>query len=65
MVCCIYFKTVESARGRIPEATDDKDAVDKLWDKIFIATRIYEEDPVASWKAHTENLKRKNRFLNS
>ncbi|MDA3733864.1 aminopeptidase [Niameybacter massiliensis] len=61
--CVASIPTVEWAHKVFPEATDDKDAVDKLWDKIFIATRIYEEDPVASWKAHTENLKEKTDFL--
>ena len=46
---------------------DDKDevAVEKLWDKIFIANRVYDEDPVESWHNHIENLTKKVDFLNS
>ncbi len=39
-------------------------AVEKLWDKIFIANRVYDEDPVASWDKHIENLTEKVEFLN-
>lgn len=47
--------------------SDDKDevAVEKLWDKIFIANRVYDEDPVESWHNHIENLTKKVDFLNS
>jgi aminopeptidase len=28
----------------------------KLWDAIFAAIRIYEDDPVSAWQAHQKNL---------
>lgn len=61
--CVASIPTVEWARKVFPEATSDEDAVEKLWDKIFIATRIYEEDPIAAWKAHTEDLAVRTKYL--
>lgn len=40
------------------------DAVEKLWEKIFDATRVNLEDPVAAWQRHDESLKRYKQFLN-
>lgn len=39
-------------------------AVAKLWDAIFASSRITSDDPVAEWKRHGENLKRRVDFLN-
>jgi len=39
-------------------------ALSKLWDAIFFASRITSEDPVAQWKEHGANLKRRVDFLN-
>ncbi|MDQ3916092.1 MAG: aminopeptidase [Actinomycetota bacterium] len=30
--------------------------VDRLWDAVARATRLYDDDPVASWKEHVERL---------
>lgn len=30
--------------------------VDKLWDAVARATRLYEDDPVAAWREHVERL---------
>jgi aminopeptidase len=39
-------------------------ALSKLWEAIFAASRITSADPVAHWKQHGENLKRRVDFLN-
>lgn len=39
-------------------------AVEKLWEEIFKVTRVVEDDPVASWKAHRASLTEKLDFLN-
>ena len=39
-------------------------AVDLLWDKIFDATRINEENPVEAWIQHDANLKKYKNYLN-
>ena len=38
--------------------------VERLWDAVATATRLYEPDPVAAWKAHAENLQRRADALN-
>lgn len=47
-----------------PELTSAEEQVDALWDAIFKATRIYEDDPVAAWQAHDEKLAKKAAELN-
>ncbi len=42
----------------------DEEAIEKLWEKIFEATRILEEDPIKAWEIHDENLKKYKNFLN-
>ena len=44
----------------VPEA----EAVPKLWDAIFTASRATSEDPVAAWKAHTANIHKRVAHLN-
>lgn len=45
--------------------TDDPDtALAKLWEAIFQATRINTPDPMANWKQHSDNLQKRERYLN-
>jgi len=44
----------------LPEA----EAVAKLWDAIFVASRATSEDPVAAWQQHNRNLQQRVAFLN-
>ena len=39
-------------------------AVAKLWDAIFLASRVTGEDPVAEWKRHGQSLKKRVDMLN-
>ena len=39
-------------------------AVEKLWDAIFLASRVTGNDPVAEWKRHGQNLKKRVDLLN-
>lgn len=52
------------AKKVFPEAASEEEAVDLLWDQIFKACRVYEDDPVAAWKAHEERLGAKATLLN-
>lgn len=36
----------------------------KLWDAIFAATRIYEDDPVTAWRKHQQDLVNRSAYLN-
>ena len=38
--------------------------VERLWDAVATATRLFEPDPVAAWNAHAENLQRRADTLN-
>ncbi len=40
-------------------------AVAKLWDAIFLASRVTGEDPVAEWKQHGQDLKKRVDMLNA
>ncbi|MFA9455716.1 aminopeptidase [Halalkalibacter sp. AB-rgal2] len=40
------------------------EAMDKLWEAIFSATRINEDDPVSAWNDHLNNLDQKMNTLN-
>jgi len=42
-----------------------EEAVAKLWDAIFVASRITGDDPVAEWRAHGERLKQRVDTLNA
>ncbi|MSU00490.1 aminopeptidase [Tissierella pigra] len=43
---------------------NEKEAIDKLWEKIFAATRVDQDDPVKAWEIHDKNLKKYRNFLN-
>ncbi len=43
------------ARTMFPDEPE-QEAVDKLWDAIFAASRLDGPDPVAAWRAHDERL---------
>ena len=40
-----------------------EEAHDKLWEAIFKACRIYEDDPVAAWKKHLSHLGARAKYL--
>ncbi len=44
---------------------DDNKCVEKLWDAIFSACRIDQDNPVVAWKKHNENLHTKVDYLNN
>lgn len=62
--CVVSIPTAAWSRKVFPECKTDEEANQKLWEKIFIATRMDEENPVEAWKTHTESLAERCRFLN-
>ncbi|ADW70013.1 peptidase M29 aminopeptidase II [Granulicella tundricola MP5ACTX9] len=42
----------------------EEEAMLKLWDAIFYASRATSEDPVAAWKAHSANIHQRVAYLN-
>jgi aminopeptidase len=43
----------------------DANATAKLWDAIFLTSRVLEPDPVGAWNAHSETLESKVKWLDS
>ncbi|HVT11147.1 MAG TPA: aminopeptidase [Fimbriimonadaceae bacterium] len=41
-----------------------EEAVAKLWDAIFLTSRVHESNPIAAWVAHSEGLERRVEQLN-
>jgi aminopeptidase len=52
----------EWAQKIFPDQTEEE-AVESLWDRIFAATRMHETDPIAAWKAHLDDLQKRQDFL--
>lgn len=42
-----------------------EERVEKLWDAIFQACRVYEENPVKAWQNHDKNLHKAVEYLNN
>jgi aminopeptidase len=55
--------TKDWAKLVFPGLPEDE-AVSKLWDAIFTASRATGEDPVADWKAHSAEIHRRVALLN-
>lgn len=51
------------AAAAFPELSEEE-AMQKLWDNIFMATRVDQPDPVAAWEEHDLKLKAHRKFLN-
>lgn len=51
------------ARAVFPDLPEEE-AVKSLWEAIFYATRMNEDDPIGAWEEHIKNLKDKVKFLN-
>lgn len=43
----------------------EEERIDLLWDAIFKATRIDQDDPVLAWQQHNDNLHEKVEYLNN
>ena len=52
------------ARAVFPDESEDV-AVSRLWDAIFATTRIDTPDPVAAWRAHDAQLRKRAAMLNA
>jgi len=60
----IAFATPAWARKAFPDLPSDE-AVERLWDAIFAATRADLDDPVGAWQAHLATLRQANDHLNA
>ncbi len=60
----VGYPTPNWAQKAFPDV-DTETAIATLWDAIFQVCRIDQEDPVAAWEAHIENLVRIADYLNA
>lgn len=61
--CILSIPTVGWAKKVFPGLTEEE-AVQKLWEAIFAATRIGEGDAVELWREHLADLKFRGEYLN-
>lgn len=59
----IAMPSIPWAKSVFPDL-DEEAAVEKLWEKIFAATRVDQDDPIKAWEIHDKNLKKYRDFLN-
>ncbi|MBN9616926.1 MAG: aminopeptidase [Acidobacteriales bacterium 59-55] len=60
----VAFATPEWAKLVFPNDREDV-AVAKLWEAIFVASRVDADDPVAAWQEHGARLKQRVELLNA
>lgn len=61
--CVVSVPTASWASKVFPDVSEDQ-AVSALWESILQAVRADQDDPVAAWNDHQENLKKSLDFLN-
>ncbi len=62
--CVVSIPTSSWAKRIFPDLTEE-DAVNKLWEAIFEATRMNMEDPLASWDKHLDSLTKRVDYMNN
>ncbi len=61
--CVVSIPTKGWAKRVFPDVSEEE-AMEKLWDAIFKATRMDLEDPIKAWEDHVKNTEEKVKFLN-
>ena len=61
--CVVSIPTENWAKTLFPDVSSNE-AISMLWDAIFKATRVDQNDPVKAWKEHISDLENKISFLN-
>ncbi len=61
--CVVSVPSTAWAMKMYP-GVEAQEAKEKLWDAIFNATRMNEDNPTRAWENHIENLTKKSEFLN-
>jgi aminopeptidase len=60
----LFSIPIEGWAAKVFPGLSETEQVPALWDAIFNVCRVYEEDPVAAWKIHLENLQKRSDYLN-
>jgi len=61
--CIACVPTIAWAKKVFPNAKNDDEAMELMWDAVFHATRIDDNDPIKNWESHIENLIQKRDAL--
>lgn len=61
--CVAALPSPAWAKSVFPDLSEEE-AINKLWENIFLATRVDREDPVAAWEEHQKTLVKRQNFLN-
>lgn len=59
----IAMPSLAWAKSVFPDLEDEV-AIEKLWEKVFEATRVDQENPIMAWEIHDKNLKKYRNYLN-
>ncbi|MDR7855571.1 aminopeptidase [Tissierella sp.] len=59
----VAMPSIPWAKSVFPDLDVDL-AMERLWEKVFSATRVDQDDPVKAWEIHDKNLKKYKNFLN-
>ncbi len=60
--CIVGVPTQAWAKTVFPDRSEEE-AVDALWEAIFKTVRVDQEDPIAAWEGHVQNLNDKVEYL--
>lgn len=61
---CLVGAASTAWASRVFPGLPSEEAVAKLWDAILLTSRVLEDDPVAAWNAHCEQLGQRMKWLN-
>lgn len=61
---CVVAAPTKGWASKVFPDMDEDDAVNKLWDEIFKATRADQEDPIKAWDDHVKNMDKHADYLN-
>ncbi|WP_017471090.1 aminopeptidase [Amphibacillus jilinensis] len=61
----ISIPTGDWAQKIFPDAVDQEEAKERLWQQIFKIVRVDQDDPIAAWDQHNQTLKDAREVLNN
>lgn len=62
--CIVASSSLKWANKVYPDMSDDE-AIESLWNAIFKAAKVDNEDPIAAWQEHRKGFERRVNYLNS
>lgn len=62
-VWCVVSMPTKAWAMKVFPGVSEAEAVEKLWDAIFVTVRAKASDPVAAWEEHKNTVNRRTEFL--